>query len=291
MVATLREYIEKASRSGKAVGHFNVATLDMLFAVYEAAQEISHSVGEPVPVIIGTSEGERDFLGLHTIVEVVHGIRDRDSYPIFINADHTYSLERSKEAIDVGYDMVIYDGNNVSHDENLTITKEFVDYANSTNPDVVTEAEFGFIGSGSNIKDEIPDGVSEATMTDPEEARRFVEETGVDLLAPSIGNVHGMVKTGNPSLNPERTRSIRDACGVPLVLHGGSGSSDEDIRSVISAGVSVVHISTEMRLAYRDALRASMTDSDELAPYKYLGSPKQAVYDVVLHHMKLFWGV
>ena len=221
-------------------------------------------------MIIGVSEGERDFVGIDQVKVLVDSIREGDDYPIYLNADHTYSVERCKEAIDLGYDMVIFDAAKESYEVNRDGTKAVVDYRNEVGAKTLIEAEFGYIGSGSSIKDEIPEGISEATMTDPVEAKKFVEETGVDILAPSVGNVHGMVKSGNPALNPERVEQIRTESGVPLVLHGGSGSADEDFVAVIQTGISVVHISTEMRVAYHDALEAGMQEIDTLAPYKYM---------------------
>src|SRR5690606_38035602 len=130
----------------------------------------------------------------------------------------------------------------VSPEENLENTKKVVAYKNEVNPECIVEAEFGFIGGGSNIKDAIPEGVSEETMTKPDEAKKFVEETGIDALAPSVGNVHGMVKTGNPALNPARVGEILNAVNIPLVLHGGSGSTNEDFVAVIKTGISLIHI-------------------------------------------------
>jgi len=127
-------------------------------------------------------------------------------------------------------------------------------------------------------------------MTDPDEADRFVRESGVDLLAPSVGNVHGMIKLGNPRLNPERVAEVRKKGGVPMVLHGGSGSADEDFTLVIKAGISMIHISTELRLAYRKALDKALTKDPSTTPYKYLTGTREAVQEVVEKRMRLFYG-
>ena len=181
-------------------------------------------------------------------------------------------------------------------EENIALTKKCVDYAREFskkyNKDVLVEAELGFIGQSSKIIDQIPDGVSEDTMTTPEDARRFVEATGVDLLAPSIGNVHGMVKSGNPRLHPERVKAIREAVGIPLVLHGGSGSMDEDFLECIKTGIDIVHINTEIRIAFTEALRKSLADNpEEITPYKYLSNTVTAVAQVVESRLKLFNGI
>ena len=129
-------------------------------------------------------------------------------------------------------------------------------------------------------------------MTTAEDAKRFVDATGIDLLAPSIGNVHGMVKTGNPRLHPERVKAIREVTGVPLVLHGGSGSMNEDFVACIKEGIDIVHINTEIRIAFTKALRESLTlKPDEIVPYKYLPPAIDAVEAVVEARLKLFSGI
>lgn len=288
---TLRDAIADAEARKKCIGHFNVANIEGIWAVFDAAQNVSAEAGEPIPVIIGTSEGERGHFGAQQMVNLIHNLRDHYHYPIYINADHSYSLGTAKAAIDVGYDMVIIDLADKSYEENLTATKEIVDYRNQHGPNTLVEAELGFIGGGSNIKDEIPEGISEATMTDPAEAKAFVEATQLDLLAPSVGNVHGMVKSGNPALNPERVTAVRQAAGIPLVLHGGSGSSDADFTAVIQAGISVIHISTELRVAFRTALEKSLAENDTLSPYKYMKPAQLAMQAKVEERIRLFWGL
>ena len=270
-----RQCIEEAERNRAAVGHFNISNVEALWGIFRAAQKRS------LPILIGTSEGERDFLGVHQAVALVRSLREQYDYPIYLNADHTYSFERIKEVVDAGYDSVIIDGAELPLEENVELTKRSVEYARSVNPDILVEAEIGYIGKSSSVFDELPEGaaVTEELLTTPEEAKEFVERTGVDLLAPAVGSVHGMSKKGlHPKLYADRIRDIRTAAGVPLVLHGGSGSSSEDMKEAIAAGITVVHINTEIRLAYRKGLTASLQESpDEIAPYKYL---KQAVAEV-----------
>lgn len=285
----LREYIQEAQDNHRALAHFNVANSDMVQAVFSAAQQVSEEVGEKIPLIIGVSEGERDAFGVTPFVDYIISLRNQHNYPLFTNADHTYSVERSCEAIDAGFDMVVYDGNKVSHEENVESTTKVVRYKNEINPECIVEAELGFIGSGSNMKDELPEGVSEKTMTKASEAKAFVSQTGIDALAPSVGNVHGMVKAGNPALNPQRVREVLEAAGVPLVLHGGSGSSDEDMASVINAGISVVHISTELRVAFRKGLEEGLSGNDILAPYKYTTLAKSYLQEVAADKIRRFW--
>jgi fructose-bisphosphate aldolase, class II len=283
---TYREYIQEVHEKGVAIGHFNVANSEALAAVYNAAKELD------VPVIVGLSEGERDFFGIDAAVAAVKSIREKDDFPIFINADHTYSVERCKEAIDAGFDSVIYDGAKLSFEENLENTKAVVDYARASGRDVLIESELGFIGTSSKVLEELPEGaeVTDELMTKPEEAERFVKETGIDLLAPALGNVHGMLKGGfNPNLNADLTKEITEKTGVPLVLHGGSGSRPDDFVKVIKSGVSIVHISTELRVAFRKGLEEKMEEKpDEIAPYRYMNGGVEAMQAAVSTKLKLF---
>lgn len=281
---SLREYIKDADAAKKAVGHFNISTVEALRGIFEAAREI----GEPV--IIGVSEGERKFLGARQTAALVKSIREEYDYPIFLNADHSYSFESVKEAVDAGFDAVIFDGAQLPFEENARITKQCAEYARSVNPGIVVEGELGYIGSSSKLLDEIPNDVKEASLSTPEQATEFVKETGVDLLAPSVGNVHGMLKHAmNPALDIRLVGAIREAAGIPLVLHGGSGISDEDFKNAIQAGMAVVHINTEIRKAWRDAVRKSLQENpDEVAPYKILQGAKEAVGKVVRERIKLF---
>lgn len=278
---TLHEYIKEAEEKKVAIGHFNISNLEGLHGVYNAAKRLN------VPVIIGLSEGEEDFVGKNEAVAMIKALRAKDDFPIFLNADHHYSFERVKASIDAGFDAVILDGANLSFEENAKITKQCVNYAKSTGQNVLVEAELGYIGSGSNIKENVPEGAG--IKTEPEEAKRFVEMTGVDMLAPSVGSIHGLIKSGKPHIDGELVAKIRKAAGVPLVLHGGSGLRDEDFTNAIVSGISIIHISTEIRLAYGEALKKSLADNpNETTPYKILQPAVLAIERVVEERLKLF---
>lgn len=283
---TLREALKEAEEKKVAVGHFNVSDSNQLWGIFRAAQKLE------VSVIIGTSEGERDFIGPKQLVAMVQSIREQYDYPIYTNADHTYSLERVKEAIDAGYDAVIYDGNKVSHEENVAITKECVAYARAQERDVLVEAELGNIGMSSKLLDGIPEGaeITDEMLTLPAELKEFVDATGVDLIAPAVGNLHGMLKGGNnPKLNIERIKELREAGGVPMVLHGGSGISDEDFKAAIEAGIACVHINTEIRVAYRDGIKSHIeANPDEISPYRFLKDGQDKLQEVVEKRLRLF---
>ena len=281
---TLREYIKEAEEKKVAIGHFNISNLEGLHGVYNAAKKLQ------VPIIIGLSEGEEDFVGRNEAVGMIRKLREKENFPIFLNADHHHSFERVKLAIDSGFDAVIFDGVQLSFEENSKIAKQCVDYARRTNSMAIVESELGYIGSGSNIKDTIPEGAG--VLTKPEEAKKFVEMTGIDLLAPSVGSIHGLIKSGKPHINAELVAEIRKAAGVPLVLHGGSGLRDEDFTNAIQAGVSIIHISTEIRVAFDEALKKSVLDNpDEVAPYKILQPGVDAIEKIVEARLKLFNGI
>ncbi len=287
---SLREYVEEARGKKVAIGHFNISNLEALWGIFKVAQNLN------VPVIIGVSEGERDFVGVRQAVALVKSIREEYDYPIFLNADHTYSLERVKEAVDAGYDAVIFDGAKLSFEENVKITKQCVDYARSVSAswrtDILVEGELGFIGTSSKVLDEIPEGVEldESSLTDPVKAKEFVEATGIDMLAPAIGNFHGMLRSGvDPKLNIERVKEISAAVSIPLVLHGGSGNSEDDFKQAIANGVAIVHINTEIRVAYKQGLQIGLSENpDEVAPYKFLKPSVKAVQDVVDKKLRFF---
>jgi len=284
---TLRKYIKEAGENKVAIGHFNISNIEALHGIYNAAKRLS------VPVIIGVSEGEEEFIGRDEVVALIKEIHENDNYPIFLNADHHYSFDSVKNALDAGYDSAIIDAVKLPLEENISLTKKCIDYAKELlqkeGRDILIEAELGFIGQSSKLLDSIPEGISEATMTKPEDAKYFVEQTGVDLLAPSVGNVHGMIKGGNPKLDIERIKEIREACGVPLVLHGGSGISDEDFTNAIKAGISIIHINTEIRVAYKEALEKYLKENPtEVAPYKILKPAVEAIEQVVYNRLKLF---
>lgn len=285
---SFKEYILQAVANHSAIGHFNISTLDGVWAVVDTAKDLG------VPVIIGVSEAERDYVGVSEIVAVIRTIRESRKQPVFLNADHTYSLERVKEVIDAGFDSVIFDGAKLSLEENIKITKQCVEYARQveqkTGRSVLVEGEIGFIGSSSKVLDVIPEGVAvgESMMTKVGEASQFVKETGVDLLAPAVGNIHGLVRGGDPDLNIGRIKEIGESSGVPLVLHGASGNTPDDIKSSIKAGVAIVHVNTELRLAYRNGLVKALSENpDEIAPYKYLKPAKIAMQKVVEDKLRL----
>lgn len=280
---SLRQVISTVP-DGWALAHFNVSNLEMLRGVTQAAQSGRQ------PVIVGVSEGESEAIGVREIVALVNTIRQTNNLEIFLNADHVRNFDKAREAVLAGFDAVLADGSQLSWEENLKFTKEVVAVARASGRDVLIEGELGQIGTGSEVREEIPVDWRSTPLTTPEQAAEFVKLTGVDLLAPAVGNFHGMLRSGlDPDLNIDLIKQIATAAQVPLVLHGASGNTDADVRAAIEAGVKIVHVSTELRVAYRDALKLFLADNpDEVAPYKFSRPAIQAVQKVVEKKLKLF---
>jgi len=283
---TLRQIIKEAEQSRTAIGHFNISECVALKGIFKAAQELN------LPVIIGLSEGEQNFFGTKNAALIIKNLRQEFNWPIFINSDHTKSLEKIKEAVEAGFDSVHFDGGKLPFEENIKKTKEVVEYAKSINPNILVEAELGYLGASSMILKEIPKGVAikEEDLTKPEQAAQFVKETGVDLLAPAVGNIHGMFKNApNPHIDLARIGKIKELAGVPLVLHGGSGIRDEEFIKAIDAGISIIHINTEIRLAWRQGMEKALAEnSEEITPYKILPAAIEEIKKATERRMRLF---
>ncbi len=282
----LARILAEADRDGKAVGHFNVADLVLLKGVFQAAQALN------APVIIGASEGERAFTGARQLAACVKSLREEYDFPVFLDADHTHSLASAIEAAKAGFDYVVFDLSTLPLEENARQTRKAVESVKSINPGMIVEGEIGDIGSGSEIHDDEPRGTQ--NLSSPEEAAQFVSATGVDVLAPAVGNSHGMRRgmvagTEKKHLDIERIRKIKAAAGKPLTLHGGSGTDDGDLRGAIGAGINIVHINTELRLAWRRGIEEGLKKHpEELAPYKVLPPAVAAVQQVVASRLRLF---
>ena len=283
---SLREALQGADRAHVALGHFNISDLVTLRAIVEAARELK------LPVLVGVSEGEREFMGLLQVAALVASIRDEYQHPVFLNADHTHSLAKAEEAARAGFDEIIFDASALPFEQNVTATRRAVEAIKSIDPSIIVEAEVGYIGTSSAILEKLPEGLS--PLTTPEEAKQFVDATGADVLAPAVGNMHGLLKSmvrgeAEKRLDIQRIREIKRAAGVYMTLHGGSGTNDEDFKGAIKAGMTIVHINTELRLAWRRGLESALADHpDEVAPYKILPAALRAVKDVVRARLQLF---
>jgi fructose-bisphosphate aldolase, class II len=286
IVDAFRDVLTSLQKQGAALGHFNVANLVLLKAVVAAAADVN------VPVIVGASEGERDFLGTYELAAIVKAMRDEHNFPIFLNADHTHSLAKAEEAARAGFDSVVIDFSALPFDQNVARTKEAVEAIKTIAPGIVAEGEIGNIGSGSEIHEAFQG--DSRNLTTPDEARQFIEATRIDVLAPAVGNMHGMLEnmvqgTAKKHLNIERIAEIKKATGALLTLHGGSGTDDADFLRAIRAGINIIHISTELRVAWRHSLEGSLKKQpNEVVPYKVLQPVVSFVSQVVTSRLKLF---
>ena len=283
----LGEVLTRLEKEGAALGHFNVSDQVLLKAVVAAAVETK------LPVLIGASEGEREFFGARQLAALVKSEREESDVPLFLNADHTHSLAKALEAAKAGFDAVTIDFSALPFEENVARTKETVQAIKAINPGILAEGEIGDIGTGSEIKETAQ---GDHKLSTPDEARQFVEATGIDNLAPAVGNMHGMLKSmvagkAKKHLDLERIAQIKKAAGVFLTLHGGSGTDDEHFRKAIAAGINIIHINTELRVAWRKSLGESLArDPNEVVPYKILRPVVDSVKQVVSSRLRLFHG-
>lgn len=257
----LKYYYGKAKKEGWAMAQFNFSSAEQLKGIVEAAVELRS------PLLVGTSEGDSAYVGMRQAVALVSAWREETGHPIFLNFDHGKTPESVKKAIELGYDAVHFDGSAYPYEENVEYAKELVELAHSKGVSVV-EGEFGKIpGKHSAMYEEEDIVVEKDIYTDPDQAKDFVDRTGVDSLAVIVGTVHGIYKK-NPRLEIELLQKIEKKVESALVLHGGSGTPEEDLNSAIKSGVVKVNISTELRSAFATALREFMVENpDEITPY------------------------
>ena len=281
----LNSYLKEAKEKKQAIGHFNFATEDVAKAVVEASKEARATC-----VMLGTSEGEAEFLGMPEAVGIVGGVRKDFDFPVFLNADHFKSFEKCKAAIDAGYDSILIDSSKLSFQENAELTKRVVDYARSKNPNISIEGELGYLRGSSEVQKKIE--ISSQDYTKPEEAVNFVATTGVDRLAVVFGNIHGIVTDQVEKLDINHfAKIVSQLPEMFFVLHGASGLDDKDVRSAIEAGIVNVHFNTELRVAYQEALKESLENSpQETTPYKYLASSVGEIKKLVIAKNKIFLG-
>ena len=277
------EIMGKAQKGKYVVGQFNVSTDEQLRAIIEVAQDLKS------PVIIGTSESERKFIGTNQAVALVKSWQEQTGLSIILNADHCKSFESAKQAVDAGYSAVHFDGSELDFEENIKITQKVVDYAKSKNKEILIEGEMGYLRGGSEIHEKIE--IKQEDLTQPEQAKEFVEKTNVDSLAVAVGNIHGVeTDMENPPLHLDRLEEIQKT--VPetfLILHGGSGTPEEDIKKAVKLGVVKININTELRIAFSRALKEFFSKNpDAIKPYKVLAPAVSATKRVVEEKIKLF---
>lgn len=249
MLATLNDILPRAQKERYAVGLFNAIDTDMLEAEISAAEELG------APIIIGTAEVLLPYGELKLISPSMVAVAARARVPVVIHYDHGLTFGRCMEALQLGFTSIMFDGSAGDYEKNLADTAEVVRIAHAFGASV--DGEIGHVGQAAS-----DDGLLTDMYTTPEEAVAFVQATGVDALAVAIGSAHGVYKT-KPRLDIGRLTQIRSALDTPLVLHGGSGLSDEDFRNTIAAGIAKVNIFTDLCLAGTAAMKRGIEEGKD----------------------------
>jgi len=246
MLVNLNDVLKQAQQEHYAVGLFNTTDSDMAEAVIAAAEEMR------APVIIGTAEVLLPYGELKLIAPMLRALAERATVPVVLHYDHGLTFARCMEALQLGFSSIMFDGSAGDPAQNMADTARIVEIAHAFGASV--EGEIGHVGQAAN-----DDGAVSDRYTTPEEAVAFMKETGVDALAVAIGTAHGVYKT-KPCLDIARLKQLRAALDTPLVLHGGSGLSDDDFRNVIAAGIAKVNIFTDLCLAGNRAMERSLAE-------------------------------
>lgn len=278
MLVNSKEMLEKAKVGKYAVAHFNINNLEWTKYILEEIEELKQ------PAILGVSEGAIKYMGGYTVVSnIVKSLLKELSITtdICLHLDHGSSFESCKKAIDAGFTSVMIDASKHHLEENIQITKSVVDYAHPLG--VTVEAELGHIGGN---EDGIESDSSFFARID--ECIELVNKTGVDSLAPALGSVHGLYK-GEAKLDFETMHKISEAINIPLVLHGGTGISDEKIATSISCGISKININTELQVVWhQDVTRFILENKEEYDPRKIISSGKNSLQKKVAEKINLF---
>jgi fructose-bisphosphate aldolase class II len=278
-LVTLKTNLDKAYREHYAVGSFNIMDLTFLEAIVEAARE------QQSPVIISIAEAHYPFVTLENLVPLVHMIAAREKVDITLNLDHGLTMGGIETALELGFTSIMFDGSSLEYSENIRQTREVVAICRPRG--VSVEAELGIIGGDEGGA--LEGSADPALYTNVAQAGQFVKETGIDALAVAIGNSHGKYK-GEPHLDFERLKAIRDATGIPLVLHGGSGISEADFKRAISLGIAKINFFTGNAQAALAVTRSAM-DKESKTQNDYplmVRQIKEAVRGVVAAQMRTF---
>jgi len=269
--------LPRAKAEKFAVGQFNLNNLEFAQAIVEAAME------EKSPFIFGVSEGALRYMGIEFTVALAEAAAKKSGLPIALHLDHGSSFDVAMKCIRAGFTSVMFDGSHYPFEENVRLTKEIVKVAHAMG--VSVEGELGTIGG---VEDDLSVDEADAALAKPEEAIRFYEETGVDALAIAVGTAHGMYKA-EPKIRHDIIEEVSRAIPVPLVLHGGSGVPDDQIRKSIECGIAKINVNTENQVACTAAVREVLAKDDKVIdPRKYLTPARKAMTEVVRSKIRLF---
>jgi fructose-bisphosphate aldolase, class II len=275
MLATGKQVLEAARAGGYAVGAFNCHTLDMVTAVVEVA------TAERAPVILQFTEGSIKTNGWEAVSAVATRYATNSPVPVAIHLDHGASYELTVKAIRYGFTSVMIDGSEKPYAENVAVTRKVVEAAHAAG--ISVEAEIGHVGG---VEDD--QGSLHGWLTDPADAQRFWQDAGMDYLATAFGTAHGFYKE-TPHLDLDRIGKIASLVTIPLVMHGGSGVPDDQVRASVARGVAKVNVATELKDAWARALRQYLNENpEEMDPRKVLTPARAAVQAVVREKIRLF---
>lgn len=272
-LVTAKKLLLDAQKEGYAVGAFNVENMEMVQAVVAAAEELKS------PVIMQTTPSTVKYAGLDYYYANVKAAAEKASVPVVIHLDHGNSFDLAMQALRTGYTSIMIDGSHDSFEENIKVSKAVADACRPSG--VSVEAELGKVGG----KEDDLDGGEDNPYTDPQEAKEFVEKTGVDSLAVGIGTAHGVYK-GKPNLQFDILSQIREVVDIPLVLHGTSGVPDEDVKECIKRGICKVNYATDLRIAFTKGVNEVLGEHPEtIDPKKYSAKGREEVKKYVMSKM------
>jgi fructose-bisphosphate aldolase class II len=278
----IKNLLKDASHGNYALGAFNTQNLETTLAIIRAAEK------NRAELVVQVSETTIDYAGLESITEIIKTVTKKELKrgKAALHLDHGKKLESIASCIKVGFSSIMMDGSHLPFRENIAVTKRAAQYAHKHG--VFAQGELGRL---AGVEDVVKVAGHEAFMTHPDEAAEFVKKTGVDTLAVSIGNVHGITKIrqGVPKLDLERLKEVEKKVKVPLVLHGASGIPEKEIKKAIKLGIRIINIDTGIRLAFTDSMRATLSgDKNIFDPRKVFGPAMQQVEKVVAKKIVMF---
>lgn len=274
-LVTTKQMLLEAQKNGYAVGAFNVENMEMVQAVVSAAEELKS------PVIMQTTPGTLKYADLEYFYANAKTAAQKANVPVAIHLDHGNSFELAMKALRVGYTSIMIDGSHDTFEQNIAVSKAVADACHPSG--VPVEAELGKVGG----KEDDLEGGENNPYTDPQQAKEFVEKTGIDFLAVAIGTAHGVYK-GIPKLDVSRLSEIRKVVSIPLVLHGTSGVPDEMVQECIKRGICKVNYATDLRIAFSKGVKAVLNENpDTIDPKKYNAQGREKVKQYVISKMKV----
>ncbi len=277
---TALESLNKAKAEHFAIGSFNAANFETIKAIVAAAKSLN------APVIIEASHGEIEYLGAKNFISLVKNARQDTGLPIFSNLDHAPTPKDAQMGIDLGFDLIHYNGSALPFNDNLAQTKAITALAHQKQ--ILVEAELDTIPGGSSVHPvSAEEEMALTKLTDPDEAAQFVKESGLDTLAASFGSIHGFYQTPK-HLDLTRLAQIQEKVACFLSLHGGSDMPVDQVKEAIRLGIVKVNVNSELRLAFKQALTKTLAESSELAIYKIMPPVIAAVQKIVEDKITLF---